>query len=120
LSRKTEHVNDGADKLFEHWASSAAAIQDPALREQSERRLAEARASYAEIRPVGQKATELCEPFMKALRREIDALAKSLDAKSLAQRQPAAQDLNARANALVRRIDDQITATTASISYLRS
>jgi ElaB/YqjD/DUF883 family membrane-anchored ribosome-binding protein len=108
-----------ADALFKSWADSAAAISDPDLRKRSEERLTKTKASFADIGTVGQKATELYGPVMKALQDQVTYLGHDLNPSAVASLKPNAAKLNGEAQELAKRIDDTITTANTAIGALR-
>jgi hypothetical protein len=108
-----------AKALFDQWAASTAAIDDPDLRKHSEERLGATKASYAEIEAVGQKAAELYGPFMKDLQDQVTFLGHDLNPSAVASLKPEAAKLNEKAETLVKSIDDTITTANQNIAALR-
>jgi hypothetical protein len=108
-----------AKALFDQWAASTAAIDDPDLRKRSEERLGATKASYAEIEAVGQKAAELYGPFMKDLQDQVTFLGHDLNPSAVASLKPEAAKLNEKAETLVKSIDDTITTANQNIAALR-
>lgn len=108
-----------AKVLFDQWATSTAAIENPDLRKRSEERLEAAKASYAEIETVGQKAAELYGPFMKDLQDQVTFLGHDLNPSAVASLKPEAAKLNQKAETLTKSIDDTITTANQKIRALR-
>jgi hypothetical protein len=119
IGLKADEMKAEADTLFKSWADSAAAISDAGLRKQSEDRLAKTKASFTEIGTVGQKATEIYGPMMKALQDQVTYLGHDLNPSAVASLKPNAVKLNDQAKELVKRIDDTITTANTAISALR-
>ena len=65
VSTRNGELNVEAGKLFKDWEGSTAAIQDPALRQRSQERLAQAKKRYSEIQANGQGAAKLYTPFIE-------------------------------------------------------
>jgi DNA repair exonuclease SbcCD ATPase subunit len=116
---RADEMKVAADTLFKSWADSAAAITSAELRKQSEDRLAQTKASYAEIGTVGQRAVDLYGPVMKALQDQVTYLGHDLNPSAVASLKPDAAKLNDQANELVKRIDDTISTTNTAIGALR-
>jgi hypothetical protein len=119
IGLRADEMKAEADALFKSWAESAAAISDTDLRRRSEERLAKTKASFAEIGTVGQKATELYGPVMKALQDQVTYLGHDLNPTAVASLKPNAAKLNEEAKELVRRIDDTIATANTAIGALR-
>lgn len=119
IDEEAAKMKTEADTLFTQWAESAAAIENPDLRKRSEERLEATKASYAEIRVVGQKAADLYPPFMKALQDQITYLGHDLNAEAVASLAPEAAKLNEKAQALTRSLDDTISTANQRIGALR-
>jgi DNA repair exonuclease SbcCD ATPase subunit len=116
---RADEMRAEADTLFKSWADSAAAITNAELRKKSEDRLAQTKASYAEIGTVGQRAIDLYGPVMKALQDQVTYLGHDLNPSAVASLKPEAAKVNDQANELVKRIDDTISTTNTAISALR-
>jgi hypothetical protein len=119
IGLKADEMKAEAETLFKSWADSAAAISDAGLRKQSEDRLAKTKASFAQIGTVGQKATEIYQPMMKALQDQVTYLGHDLNPSAVASLKPNALKLNDQAKELVKRIDDTISTANTAISALR-
>jgi hypothetical protein len=119
ITLRADEMKAEADTLFKSWADSAAAISDADLRKRSEERLAKTKASFAEIGTVGQKATDLYGPVMKALQDQVTYLGHDLNPSAVASLKPNATKLNDEAKELVKRIDDTITTANTAIGALR-
>jgi len=119
IGLRADEMKAEADALFKGWADSTAAIGDADLRKRSEERLAKTKASFAEIGTVGQKATELYGPVMKALQDQVTYLGHDLNPSAVASLKPNAVKLNDQAKELTQRIDDTITTANTAIGALR-
>jgi hypothetical protein len=119
IALRADEMKAEAEALFKGWADSTAAIGDADLRKRSEERLAKTKASFAEIGTVGQKATELYGPVMKALQDQVTYLGHDLNPSAVASLKPNAARLNGEAKELVKRIDDTITTANTAIGALR-
>ncbi len=58
VSTRSSEMNTEADKLFQSWEASTAAITDADLRRRSEQRLTTAKQRFGEIRKAGQAGSE--------------------------------------------------------------
>jgi hypothetical protein len=119
ITLRADEMKAEADTLFKSWADSAAAISDADLRRRSDERLSKTKASFAEIGTVGQKATELYGPVMKALQDQVTYLGHDLNPSAVASLKPNAAKLNEEAKELVRRIDATIATANTAIGALR-
>jgi hypothetical protein len=119
ITLRADEMKAEADTLFKGWADSATAISDPDLRKRSDERLAKTKANFAEIGTVGQKATDLYAPVMKALQDQVTYLGHDLNPSAVASLKPNAVKVNDQANELVKRIDDTITTASTAIGALR-
>ena len=119
IREEATKMDGEAATLFNDWANSAAAIEDPDLRKRSEDRLTATKEDYAEIGTVGQTAADLYDPFMKAMQDQITYLGHDLNPASVASLKPDAAKLNERADKLVKSIDDTIATTNKNISALQ-
>jgi hypothetical protein len=119
ITLRADEMKAEADTLFKSWADSAAAISDADLRRRSDERLSKTKASFAEIGTVGQKATELYGPVMKALLDQVTYLGHDLNPSAVASLKPNAAKLNEEAKELVRRIDATIATANTAIGALR-
>jgi hypothetical protein len=108
-----------AETLFKSWEVSAAAIESESLRQRSDERLKQTKASYAEIGSAGQKAAQLYDPVMKALADNVKYLGHDLNAQAVASLKPDAEKLNNEVQHLGKAIDDTITATNTKIAAIR-
>jgi hypothetical protein len=112
-------MNTEAETLFKSWADSAAAIENADLRKRSEERLAQTKASYAEIGTVGKKAADLYAPFMKALQDQVAYLGHDLNAEAVATLKPDAAKLNDKSKELFTAIDQTVSVANTNIGALR-
>jgi ElaB/YqjD/DUF883 family membrane-anchored ribosome-binding protein len=119
IDEEAAKMSAEADTLFQSWADSIAAIENPDLRKRSEERLEATKESYAEIGTVGQKAADLYGPFMKALQDQVTYLGHDLNPEAVASLKPDADKLNERAEKLIQSIDDTITTANKNIGALR-
>jgi ATP-dependent exoDNAse (exonuclease V) beta subunit len=119
ITLRADEMKAEADTLFKSWADSAAAISDADLRKASDERLAKTKQGFAEIGTVGQKATELYGPVMKALQDQVTYLGHDLNPSAVASLKPSAAKLNDQSKELVKRIDDTITTANTAIGALR-
>jgi chromosome segregation ATPase len=126
IDKRREKIREEATKmdgeaatLFNEWANSAAAIENPDLRKRSEDRLTATKESYAEVGTVGQTAADLYDPFMKAMQDQITYLGHDLNPGSVASLKPDAAKLNERADKLTKSIDDTIATANKNISALQ-
>jgi hypothetical protein len=120
IAVRAGEMNTEADTLFKGWADSTAAISDAALRKRSEDRLTKTKASYAQIGTVGQKATDLYGPVMKALQDQVTFLGHDLNPAAIASLKPNAVKLNTSVSELVKRIDDTISTADTTCAALRA
>jgi hypothetical protein len=118
VSTRNGELNVEAGKLFKDWEGSTAAIQDPALRQRSQDRLAQAKKRYSEIQANGQGAATLYTPFMKALQDQVTYLGHDLNPGAVASLKPEADKLNVQAKELYSAIDKTTAAATSNISQL--
>jgi hypothetical protein len=119
IGEEAARMKAEADTLFEQWAQSTAAIENPDLRKRSEERLDATRASYAEIETTGQKAADLYPPFMKDLNDQITFLGHDLNPDAVASLEPEAVKLNEKAETLMKSLDDTIATANQKIAALR-
>jgi Protein of unknown function (DUF2959) len=119
IRQRASAMNLEAEILFKKWDAAAAAIESPDLRKRSEDRLAGTKASYSEIGAAAQKAAEVYQPLMKALQDQVTYLSHDLNADSVASLKPDAAKLNAKAQELIKQIDETIAATNNRIAALR-
>lgn len=119
ITLRADEMKAEADALFKSWADSTAAISDAHLRKRSEGRLAKTKASFAEIGTVGQKATELYGPVLKALQDQVTYLGHDLNPSAIASLKPNAAKLDGESKELVKRIDDTIATANTAIGALR-
>ena len=119
IGRHTADMDLEADALFKSWATSAATIQSPELRKQSDERLAKTKARYAEIHASGQKAGEIYAPLMKALQDQVTYLGHDLNPEALASLRGEATKLNTQAQQLSKSVDDTIAVANTNIAALR-
>lgn len=117
-TRKGE-MDTEAQTLFKSWADSASAIGDPALRKRTDERLAQTKASYAEIAAAGTRAAEIYAPVMKSLSDQVTYLGHDLNASAVASLKPTAAKLNTEASELTRRVDETMATASKTIGTLR-
>jgi len=119
IAEQATSMKSEAEALFRQWAESAAAIENAELRARSEERLEATKTSYAEIDTVGRKAADLYHAFMKDLQDQITFLGHDLNPEAVASLGPEAEELNEKADTLMRRIDDTIRTANERIGALR-
>lgn len=120
VSTRNGEMNVEAEKLFKNWEGSTAAIQDAALRQRSQDRLAQAKKRFNEIQANGQGAAKLYTPFMKALQDQVTYLGHDLNPGAVASLKPEADKLNAQAKELFSAIDKTTASATNNISQLNA
>jgi ElaB/YqjD/DUF883 family membrane-anchored ribosome-binding protein len=120
VSEKAAEMNTEADKLFKSWQGSAAAIQNPDLRQRSEDRLKRTQDRFGEIRQTGQEASTLYAPFMKSLQDQVTFLGHDLNPGAVSSLKPDAEKLNAQAKDLYASIDKVTAAANNNIAKLSS
>jgi Protein of unknown function (DUF2959) len=119
IGLKADEMKAEADTLFKSWSDSTAAISDAGLRKQTEDRMAKTKTSIAQVGTVGQKASEIYGPVMKALQDQVTYLGHDLNPSAVASLKPNAVKLNDQTKELVKRIDDTISTANTAISALR-
>jgi Protein of unknown function (DUF2959) len=119
IKLRADEMNAEAATLFKTWADSSAAIEDADLRKRSEERLATTKAGFAEIGTVGQKAVDIYGPFMKTLQDQVTYLGHDLNAQAIQSLKQDAAQVNEKAEALMKSIDDTITVANKNIKELR-
>ncbi|HVO09503.1 MAG TPA: DUF2959 family protein [Vicinamibacteria bacterium] len=115
---RADEASASAEGVFKSWADSAAAISDPALRKRSEDRITSTRASLAQVKAAGQKASDLYAPVMKTLQDQVTYLGHDLNASAITSLKPDAAKLNARVEELTKQLDDTISSANAAISAI--
>ena len=119
IAEEAAKMRTEADTLFNEWANSSAAIENPDLRKKSDDRLAATKASYAEIGTAAQKAGDLYGPFMKALQDQVTFLGHDLNPSAVADLKPEAAKINEASSKLMQSIDDTISTANKNIAALR-
>jgi regulator of replication initiation timing len=119
IAEEAAKMRTEADTLFNEWANSSAAIENPDLRKKSDDRLAATKASYAEIGTAAQKAGDLYGPFMKALQDQVTFLGHDLNPSAVADLKPEAAKINEASSKLIQSIDDTIGTANKNIAALR-
>jgi hypothetical protein len=119
ITRRSGLMANEAQALFKSWEASAAGIADEGLRRRSEERLAKTKASYEEIRTVGDKAGQLYAPVMKSLGDKVKYLGHDLNPEAVASLRPDAQKLNQQVQELVKAVDDTVATANRNIGALR-
>jgi hypothetical protein len=119
ITRRSGLMATEAQSLFKSWETSAATIESEDLRKRSEERLTKTKASFAEIRAVGDKAAQLYAPVMKTLGDKVKYLGHDLNPNAVATLKPDADKLNKEVQELVKAVDDTIGTTNAKIGELR-
>jgi len=107
-----------AANVFKSWADSAAAISDPALRKRSEDRITNTKASIAQVKAAGQKASDLYAPVMKTLQDQVTYLGHDLNASAVASLKPDAAKLNGQVQELTKQLDDVISSANSTIGSI--
>jgi hypothetical protein len=116
---RADEMKMEADTLFKSWADSAAAITDADLKKRSEERLTKTKATWAQVGTVGQKASDLYGPVMKAFQDQVTYLGHDLNPSAVASLKPEAAKVNQQVQDLGKKIDDTIAAANTAISALR-
>jgi len=118
VSSRSMEMNADADQLFKSWEGSTAAIQNADLKQRSEVRLNQTRDRFAELRQIGQNASDLYTPFMKTLQDQVTYLGHDLNPGAVASLKPDADRLNADAKVLYEAIAKVTSAANANIAKL--
>jgi len=116
---RVDEMKMDADTLFKSWADSTAAIGDADLKKRSEERLTKTKATWAQVGTVGQKASDLYGPVMKAFQDQVTYLGHDLNPSAVASLKPEASKVNQQVQDLGKKIDDTIAAANTAISALR-
>ena len=119
IGLKADEMKAEADTLFKSWADSTAAIGDADLKKRSEERLTKTKATWAQVGTVGQKASDLYGPVMKAFQDQVTYLGHDLNPSAVASLKPEASKVNQQVQDLGKKIDDTIAAANTAISALR-
>jgi hypothetical protein len=103
--QKVDLMNAEADKHFAAWKESTAAISDPALRQRSEARLADAQSRFQKIATAGKDTRQTFDTLMTDLKNQTTFLGSDLNAGAIASLKPDAAKFNTRAKDLFGKID---------------
>ena len=116
---KVDAMNAEAERHFGAWKDSAAAITDPAQREKSEARLADARSRYQKIAAAGKNTRQTFDTLMTELKNQTSYLGSDLNASAISSLKTNAVQFNTRAKDLFGKISgvnqmfsDYVTAMT--------
>ena len=103
--QKVDLMNAEADKHFAAWKDSTAAISDPALRQKSEARLADAQSQFQKIATAGKDTRQTFDTLMTDLKNQTTFLGSDLNAGAITSLKPDAAKFNTRAKDLFGKID---------------
>ena len=115
--RKVEEV---ARSLFEEWKTEIGQYRDPALRRESEAKLAATRRRYDQLLVVMKRSAEPMEPVLARLHDQVLYLKHNLNARALGSLQGTAQALEADVTRLVAEIETSIAEADAFIREMRA
>lgn len=115
--RKVEEV---ARSLFDEWKSEVGQYRDPALRRESEAKLAATRKRYDQLLVVMKRSAEPMEPVLARLNDQVLYLKHNLNARALGSLQGTAQALEADVTRLVAEIETSIAEADAFIREMRA
>lgn len=115
--RKVEEV---ARSLFDEWKAEIGQFRDPALRRESEAKLAATRKRYDQLLVVMKRSAEPMEPVLARLHDQVLYLKHNLNARALGSLQGTAQALEADVTRLVAEIETSIAEADAFIREMRA
>lgn len=115
--RKVEEV---ARSLFDEWKTEIGQYTDPALRRESEAKLAATRRRYDQLLAVMKRAAEPMEPVLARLHDQVLYLKHNLNARALGSLQGTARELEADVARLVAEIETSIAEADAFIREMRA
>jgi uncharacterized membrane-anchored protein YhcB (DUF1043 family) len=102
---KVNEMNAEADRHFAAWKESTTSITDPALRQKSEARLADAQSRYQKIAVAGKDTRQTFDALMTDLKNQATFLGSDLNAGAISSLKPDAAKFNTRAKGLFGKID---------------
>ena len=102
---KVDEMNAEADRHFAAWKDSNAAISDPALRQKSEARLADAQSRFQKIATAGKDTRQTFDALMVDLKNQTTFLGNDLNAGAITSLKPEAAKFNTKAKGLFGKID---------------
>ena len=102
---KVDEMNAEAERHFAAWKESTAAISDPALRQKSEARLADAQSRFQKIAVAGKDTRQTFDALMTDLKNQTTFLGSDLNAAAISSLKPDAAKFNDRAKGLFGKID---------------
>ena len=103
---KVDEMNAEAAKHFTAWKENAASITDPALRQRSEERLADAQSRFGKIAVAGKDARQSFDSLMTDLKNQSTYLGNDLNPSAITSLKPDAAKFNTRAKGLLDKIDN--------------
>ena len=120
VSEQIDEVENVADDLFAEWRSELPAIEDAALRADSERQLGVTRTRYRELLASMKDAEASMQPVLKTLRTNVLYLKHSLNAQAIGSLRGTFANLEADIDQLVERMNRSIERSNAFIAEMRS
>jgi ElaB/YqjD/DUF883 family membrane-anchored ribosome-binding protein len=115
--RKVEEV---AQSLFDEWRREIGQYGDAALRQESERQLAQTQARYRQLVQVMKRSLEPMEPVLGKLHDQVLFLKHNLNARALGSLQGTASSLQVDVDALVAQMATSIAEADRFILEMRA
>jgi len=120
LRKRLPAVDAAANTLFKEWEKELALYQSPALRAQSEQRLAATRAHYAEFIRTQQAILAQIAPVLVSLRDQVLVIKHGLNPEARSELDKTLHRLREDLGGLIRSIDESTRAADAFIEALNT
>jgi len=120
LGKRLPAVDAAAATLFKEWEKELALYQNPALRAQSEQRLAATRADYAEFIRTQEAILAQIAPVLVSLRDQVLVIKHGLNPETRRELDTTLQALREELSGLIRSIDESTRAADAFIEALNT
>jgi len=120
LRRRLPAVDTAATTLFKEWEKELALYQNPALRTQSEQRLAATRARYTEFIHTQETLLAQIAPVLVSFRDQVLVIKHGLNPEARHELDTTLRGLREELSGLIRSIDESTRAADAFIESLNT
>jgi len=120
LRKRLPAVDAAAATLFKEWEKELSLYQNPALRAQSEQRLAATRAHYAEFIRTQEAILAQIAPVLVRLRDQVLVIKHGLNPEARRELDDTLRSLRDELSGLIRSIDESTRAADAFIENLNT
>ena len=119
MSEQIEDVEAVADDLFEEWSEENKLYTDAVLQRDSENKLRDTKASYAELLKTMKDAEASMQPVLATMRDNVLYLKHNLNAQAIGSLQTTFNELQGDIGILIERMNQSIARSDEFIRQMK-